>query len=118
VDPNTGELLRTGQGGVMPRWKARVQAKYTKEARGCYGIACPTVDGESVSQFMETWDYTKTTLLSFKQYKSEEATEQRYQWGMKASGWEPYNGETPYQGRFGNNWQDHIKTSPRMQKYM
>jgi hypothetical protein len=49
-----------------------------KEARGCYGIACPTVDGESVPQFMQTWDYTETTLLSFKQYKSEEATEQRY----------------------------------------
>jgi hypothetical protein len=49
-----------------------------KEARGCYGIACPTVDGESVPQFMQTWDYTETTLLSFKQYKSEEAAEQRY----------------------------------------
>jgi hypothetical protein len=67
---------------------------------------------------MQTWDYTETTLLSFKQYKSEEAAEQRYWWGMKARGWELYNGETLYQGQFGNDWKDHIKTSPRMRKYM
>jgi len=117
VDPMTGELLRMGEGGVMPRRKERVQAKYTKEARGCYGCACPMIDEECEAQFMETWNYTETTLRSFKRYQAEERAEFAYRRTSTARGWGPYTGANPYEQRYGNDWKKHLKESPRMKKY-
>jgi hypothetical protein len=79
LDPDTGELLPIEDGGVMPRRKERVEPKYTKEACGCYGVACPFVNGENnKGQFMETWDYTETNLRSHKRYQREAANEMKY----------------------------------------
>jgi hypothetical protein len=90
VDPKTGELKPMSDGGVMPQRKERVQAKYTKEARGCYGVACPTINGQLEPQFMETWDYTETKLVSFKVYKKEQLAEMKYCQEMQTMGWKDY----------------------------
>ena len=42
----------------MPQRRVRVVQKYTQEARGTYGIACPIINGVKAPQFMETKDYT------------------------------------------------------------
>jgi hypothetical protein len=46
VHPKTGKLLRKAQGGVVPSRRFRVVAKYMEEARGCYGVYCPVIDGK------------------------------------------------------------------------
>jgi hypothetical protein len=58
VDPKTGKLLRKAQGGVVPSRRFRVMAKYTEEARDCYGVCCPVIDGGemvSLSNLLTIW---------------------------------------------------------------
>jgi hypothetical protein len=69
IDKNTGQLKEQSKGGVIPQRRYRVVAKYTKEARGCYGVSCPFIDGEEKPQFMKTWDYMERTLVSHKVWK-------------------------------------------------
>ena len=54
----TGELKPKSAGGVMPQRRVRVVPKYTQEACGMYGVACPIINGVEAPQFMETNDYT------------------------------------------------------------
>jgi hypothetical protein len=58
-----GALKKKAEGGVMPQGRYMIVAKYTKEARGCYGVCCPVVGDTEKPQFMETWDYTEKSLL-------------------------------------------------------
>jgi hypothetical protein len=63
VDPKTGELLMKAEGGVVPKRRHRVVAKYMEEARGCYGVCCPLLDGKEHGQFIATFDYTANKLV-------------------------------------------------------
>jgi hypothetical protein len=60
---NTGALKKKAEGGVMPQQRYQIVAKYTKEARGYYGVCCPVVGGNEKPQFMEAWDYREKSLL-------------------------------------------------------
>ena len=118
VDPKTGKLLRLANGGVVPKWRFRVMAKYTKEARGCYGMCCPVVDGKEWGQFIETFDYTETKLVLMKVYKMLMQQEMTYHRKMMSQGWKNFNGDNPYEECYGEaNWEAHLKNSPAMRKY-
>jgi hypothetical protein len=92
-------------------------AKYPEEARACYGVAVPIVNGHEKPQFMESWDYTGKLMVSFKVWKQELKVEQTYRRTMKQRGWKDYNGENPYFERYGpGRWQQEIRNSPRMRK--
>jgi hypothetical protein len=117
VDKDTGQLKGRSEGGVMPQRRYRIVAKYTKEARGCYGVCCPKIDGEEKPQFMETWDYTEKTLVSLKVLKKHVQAEMAYRRGSKHGGWAQFTGENPYQERYGDdNWEKELRNSPRMKK--
>jgi hypothetical protein len=118
VDPKTGKLLRKAQGGVVPSRRYWVVAKYMEEARGCYGVCCPVVDGKEHGQFIETCDYTAKKLVSLKAYIKLMKIEITYRRGMKNCGWKNFNGENPYQERYGDeNWKAELKKAPAMKKY-
>jgi hypothetical protein len=118
VDPNTGQLLRLADGGVVPKRKFRVVAKYSTEAHGCYGVCCPIIDGVEQAQFIESFDYTEKKLISFKAYKILRHKELAYRRNMKSQGWKNYNGANPYRERYGNeHWEAHLKDSPAIRKY-
>ena len=118
VDPKTGKLLRLANGGVVPKRKFRVVPKYTTEARGCYGVCSPIIDGKEQGQFIETFDYTGTKLLSIKAYKKLMEAEMTYRRGMKTRGWKDYNGKNPYLERYGEaEWEAQLKKSPSMRKF-
>ena len=51
-------LPKKQTGGVVPKRKFRVVAKYSTEARGCYGACCPVIDG------VEKGDVKKYPLTS------------------------------------------------------
>jgi hypothetical protein len=116
VDKNTGELKGRSEGGVVPQRRYRIVAKYTKEARGCYGVCCPKIDGEEKPQFMETWNYTEKTLVSLKVWNKHVKKEMKYRRGSRHGGWAQYNGENPYLERYGDNWKTELANSPRMRK--
>jgi hypothetical protein len=118
VHPKTGRLLRVASGGVMPKRKFRVVAKYTTEARGCYGVCCPVIDGIEHGQFIETFDSTEKKLLSIKAYKIQMEKEMNYRRNMKSQGWKDYVGANPYLDRYGKeNWKTHLQDAPAMRKY-
>ena len=118
VDPKTGKLRRLVNGGVVPKRKYRVKPKYNKEARGCYGVCCPVIDGEERGQFIETFDYTETKLVSIKVYNKLMRQEMSYRSKMKGMGWKDFNGENPYLERYGEeNWEAELKKAPAMRKY-
>jgi hypothetical protein len=71
-------------------------AKYSTEARGCYGACCPVIDGIEKAQFIETFDYTKKKLISLKAYKILMQKEMAYHCKMKSQGWSNHNGANPY----------------------
>jgi hypothetical protein len=100
----------------MPQRRYRIVAKYTKEARGCYGVCCPIVAGEEKPQFMKTWDYTERTLVSLKVWKQHANAEMTYRRGSKYKGWALFNGEYPYQERFGDNWESKSEFTENMRK--
>jgi hypothetical protein len=116
VEKKTRELLSLSEGGVMPERRYRVVAKYTTEARGCYGVCCPIIDGNEKPQFMMTWDYTEKTLVSYKVWKQHAKAEMAYQRGSKCQGWTPFKGKNPYKERFGNDWEKELASSPSMRK--
>jgi len=95
VDQKTGKFLRLANGGVVPKRRFRVVAKYTKEARGCYGVCCPVIDGKEQGQFIETFDYTETKLVSIKAYKKLMQQEMAYRRKMMSWGWKNFNGDNP-----------------------
>ena len=118
VHPKTGRLLRLASGGVMPKRKFRVVAKYTTEARGCYGVCCPVIDGIEHGQFIETFDYTEKKLLSIKAYKIQMEKEMSYRRNMKSQGWKDYVSASPYLDWYGKeNWKTHLQDAPAMRKY-
>jgi hypothetical protein len=116
VDPRTGKLLWLANGGVVPKHKFRVIAKsYTKEARGCYGVCCLVINGETKGRFIETFDYTEKKLVLLKKYKAHMQREMTYHQKMKSQGWKNYNGTNPYLERYGDKmWETHLKNSPKM----
>lgn len=102
----------------MPKRKFRVVAKYTTEARGCYGVCCPVIDGIEHGQFIETFDYTEKKLLSIKAYKIQMEKEMNYRRNMKSQGWKDYVGANPYLERYGKeNWKTQLQDAPAMRKY-
>jgi hypothetical protein len=117
VDPQTGKLLRKAQGGVVPSRRYRVVAKYTAEARGCYGVCCPIIDGKENGQFIKSFDYTAKKLVSLKAYKKLMRKEMTYRRGMKSGAWKNFSGENPYEERYGDNWKEELKKAPSMKKY-
>jgi hypothetical protein len=88
--------------------------KYTKDARGCYGVCCPIIDGKEQGQFIETFDYTETKLLSIKVYKMQMQQEMTYQRKMKSQGWKDFNGTKGILNVMAK--QTHWKNSPAMRK--
>jgi hypothetical protein len=117
VHEKTGEPLPCSDGGVLPEKKARLVPKYTKEARGCYGVACPTstVDGETKPQFMETFDYTQKTLRSKKMFDAILKTEKNYRRGSTYKGWSPFKGKNPYKERYGDKeWEAKLLDAPKV----
>jgi hypothetical protein len=104
VDRITGALLCKSDGGVIPERQYRVIAKFTTEARGCYGVCCPVINSKEKPQFTKTWDYTGKTLISYKVWKQEEECEMAYQRATKYKRWKNYVGDNPYEERFGDNW--------------
>ena len=100
VDQKTGKFLRLANGGVVPKRRFRVVAKYTKEARGCYGVCCPVIDGKEQGQFIETFDYTETKLVSIKAYKKLMQQEMAYRCKMTSQGWKNFNGDNPYEEHY------------------
>jgi hypothetical protein len=117
VDPKTGKLLRKAKGGVVPSRRYRVVAKYTEEARGCYGVCCPVIDGKEHGQFIKTFDYTSKKLVLLKTYKKLMKVEMTYHRGMKSGGWKNFNGENPYKERHGDDWEVELKKAPSMKKF-
>ena len=117
VDLDTGELKRLAAGGAMPKRKFRVMAKYSTEARGCYGVCCPVIDGIEKAQFIETFDYTEKKLISLKAYKILMQKEMTYHRKIKSLGWKNYNSANPYLAQYGNDWEAHLKESPALRKY-
>jgi hypothetical protein len=114
VDRVTGALLCKADGGVIPERRFRVIAKFTTEARGCYGVCCPVINSEEKPQFIKTWDYTGKTLVSFKVWKQEVECEMAYRRATKYKGWNTYVGDNPNEERFGENWKMELANSPRM----
>jgi hypothetical protein len=114
VDKSTGALLRKSEGGVVPQRRFRVVAKYTTEARGAYGVCCPTINGQEKPQFMKTWDYTGKMLVSYKVWKQEERREMAYRRTSNYGGWKAYKGENPYEERYGDNWEEELAKAPKM----
>jgi hypothetical protein len=116
VDKENGQLLEKSKGGVVPKRRYRIVAKYTSEARGCYGVCCPILNEEEKPQFMKTWNYTEKTLVSFKVWKQHVRKEMAYRRGSKYQGWARFKGENPYKERFGDNWEKELANSPKMRK--
>ena len=93
-------------------------AKYSTEARGCYGACCPIIDGVEQAQFIESFDYTEKKLISAKAYKILMQKEMTYRCNVKSQGWKNYNSENPYLEQYGEeHWEAHLKDSPALQKY-
>jgi hypothetical protein len=116
VCPITGELMRIEDGGVVPNRKAEVKPKYDQEARGCFAVCNLVVDGESKAQFIETFDYTQSKLLSLKRYNAEVTAELARRRAQKGE-WKNFNGANPYLERYGDDWETHMKDSPKMRPY-
>lgn len=115
VDKDTGQLKRKSEGGVMPQRRYRVVAKYTSEARGCYGVCSPILaNDEEKPQFMATWNYTGRTLVSLKEWNKRANAEMAYRRGSKYAGWARYNGANPYLERYGDEWEKELANSPSM----
>jgi hypothetical protein len=118
IDKKAGQLKTKSEGGVMPQQRYWVVAKYTTEARGCYGVCCPIlINGEQKPQLTMTWDYTGRRLLSLKGWNKQAKAEMTNRRGSKYMGWALYNGENPYLERFGEDkWENESATSPTMRK--
>jgi hypothetical protein len=43
--------------------------------------------------------------------------EMTYRRGMKSGAWKNFNGENPYEERYGDNWEEELKKAPSMKKY-
>ena len=56
------------KGGVIPRRRHQLVAKFPKEARACFGVGLPVVDASMEPAFMEAFDYTEKTLVSKKRW--------------------------------------------------
>jgi hypothetical protein len=90
-------------------------AKYSTEARGCYGVCNPVINGEAKGQFIKTFDYTQSTLLSLKKYNAKVKEELAYRRSMKGE-WKNFNGANPYLERYGDDWEAHMKDSPKIHR--
>ena len=99
----------------MPERKQRLQPKYVKESRGCYGVACPKIDGVVQPTMMIPWDYTEKKLLSALQadkvYKTIDIKYSNWK-GKDAKGCKAYKGNlSPFHDRYGDNWATEIKNT-------
>ena len=113
MDPNTGTLASESSGGRMPSRRSRVIPKFPQEARGAYGCATPTVNGERQPVFMETFDYTGKKLLSKKDWNKAVKKELRHRKKAKRGAWVQYKSEdNPYLSRFGTDWEKRINNTP------
>jgi hypothetical protein len=102
VHPKTGKLLTLALGGVIPKRKFRVMAKYTTEACGCSGVCCRVIDGTEHGQFIETFDYTEKKLVSIKAYTILMQQEMTYCRNMKSQGWKDYDAANPRRRKLEN----------------
>ena len=97
----------------MPRRRYRVIPKYPKEARGAYGVATPTRNGQRRGEFTATFDYTEKKLLSYKLWKQLVRKEIKKRKTAKKAPWLEFKDhDNPYEARFGENWRDHLTTTP------
>jgi hypothetical protein len=93
-------------------------AKYSTEARGCYGVCAPIIDGVKQARFIKSFDYTEKKLISVKAYKILVEKEMAYCRKMKSQGWKNFTGANPYLERYGEeNWEAHLKDSPALRKF-
>ena len=120
IDPSTGELKRVRDGGRMPKRRQRAQPKCDKEARGCFGVACPVINGVEKPTFMTPFDYAEKKMVSVKKANEKVATvnAQCSKWkGKGAKEWRPYNGtDEPFKERYGDNWLKEMKAVPKWKK--
>ena len=120
VDPVTKRLKPLGKGGRYPERKRRLQPKYSSEAKGCYAVACPVIDGETKGQMMRPWNYTNKWLLSAKksdQKMKEIMTKYRSWRGTDAKEWKKYKEhENPFQARYGDEWESNLKATASWNK--
>jgi hypothetical protein len=118
-----GQVVRTGliqimKASVVLKRTYRVVAKYREEARGCFGVCCPVIDGKEHGQIIETFEYTAKKLVSLKAYNKRMKVEMTYRHEMKSCGWKNFNCENLYKERYGDkNWKAELKNAPAMRKY-
>ena len=101
INPETKELATQDEGGILPERKVRVKPKYSNEARGAYGVAVTTVNGERKVRWMSTFNYTIRKLVSIPKFGSHKKSEQSYRRGSDYRGWKDFRGENPYEERYG-----------------
>lgn len=98
-DPETGAPLLKSKGGVWPQRRHQAKPKFDTEARGCYSVAVPTINGAREPQFLPTFDYTSAKMLSVKQFRisiKKACTHARDAKGV----WSRYNSANPFYERF------------------
>jgi hypothetical protein len=98
-DPETGAPLLKSKGGVWPERRHQAKPKFDTESRGCYSVAVPIINGVREPQFLPTFNYTGTKMLSVKQYRS--AIKTAFSYARTAKGvWSRYNGANPFFDRY------------------
>ena len=65
---------------------------------------------------MKTFNYTQSKLLSLKSYNAKVKEDLAYHQNMKGE-WKNFNGANPYLEHYGDDWEAHMKDSPKMRPY-
>jgi hypothetical protein len=115
VDPCSGCLKPKRYGGRVPARRYRVVPKYPKEARGCYGVAAPIIEGRRQGKFIKPFDYTLKKLVSYKVWKEAVAKEikKRRNTKGKSSPWCKFKDTVnPYLARYGDGWEAKMEVEP------
>ena len=111
VDRNTGGLLSVNAGGLLTVKKIKVVPKYAKETRACYAVCAPTINGERCPQMAKPWSYTERKLVSYKVWKQKVKEELVKKRNSTHYAWKNYNGDNPYEEKFGLTWESELRKS-------
>ena len=75
MNPLNGILKRLRDGGKQQVRKQKTVPKYAQEARACYGVAVPEVNGKKCPEMIEPWSYTGRKLVSLKVWNEKKRAE-------------------------------------------
>ena len=92
--------------------KFKMVPKYPKEARACYAVCAPTINGKRCPQMATPWNYTEKKLVSYKVWKQQVQEELVRRCKSKHGAWKNFNSANPYQERYGPTWENALCQEP------